>query len=80
MEDWFSLSHSKLGQAQEGYLKDLTITFKNILGQVARSYIVEKAFVSKRALPDFELDNDGEMAEVTYTIRGQDLIAGPSEA
>lgn len=26
-------------------------------------------FISKRALPDFDLDNDGEMTTITYTLK-----------
>ena len=43
-------------------------------GRVVRSYMLPGCFPPKLALPDFELDNEGEMAQHSYTMRADELI------
>jgi len=42
-------------------------------GRVVRSYMIEGCFPSKLGLPDLELSNEGEMAEHTYTMKGDGM-------
>jgi len=36
--------------------------------------MLEGLFPMKRALPEFDLDNDGEMATITYTMKADEVI------
>ena len=45
---------------------------QSTLGQ--KSWMIGGAWASKRALPAWELDNDGEMANITYTISYDEVI------
>ena len=56
------------------YKKVATVQAKDIHGKVAASYSLVGLAVSKRDLPDFEMANDGEMAEATYTFKYDDVL------
>ena len=38
-----------------------------------RSYMIRGCFPQKRALPDLEMENDGDLATVTYTLKGDEV-------
>lgn len=50
----------------------LTMFSQSLITQ--KSYMLEGLFPSKRTLPELELDNDGEMAMITYTMRADEVI------
>ena len=51
------------------YKKVATLLFKDIHGVTAVTYSLVSLAVSKRALPDLEMGNDGEMATIEYTFK-----------
>lgn len=66
MEAWF-----KLGQdpVQIIHKKICSIELESQSKLQRGTIALAGAFISKRALPDFDLDNDGEMTTITYTIK-----------
>ena len=71
MEVWYRESqdpvlptHKKVG----------TLRHSSISGQNNRSFTLNGAFPTKRVLPDLELENEGEMAGVEWTISVDDII------
>jgi len=56
------------------YKKPGTLIFKKISGAIGASFTLLGAFVKKRALPDAEMEGEGEMATVTYTISVDDHL------
>jgi hypothetical protein len=71
MESWYeeckdpvSPTHKKLGT--------LTMFSQSNLTQI--SYMLDGLFPQKRGLPDLDLDSDGEMAMVTWTMKGDEVF------
>ena len=56
------------------YKKVATMLWKSIDNQVAKSYQLLGLFASKRATPDAEKGNDGELALVEYTFKYDSMI------
>ncbi len=56
------------------YKKPGTVIWKTVSGAVAASRTLVGAFVSKRVDPDGEMANEGEQANVTYTISVDDIL------
>ncbi len=55
------------------YKKIGTLVLKAITGEVARVYALTGAFIKKRTTPDLELNNDGEQANVEWTVSVDDI-------
>jgi hypothetical protein len=61
--DPVSIFHKKMG----------TLMIFSQSGATTSSWLLEGMIAVKRKLPDLDLDNDGEMAVIAYTIKG-DII------
>lgn len=57
-----------------GYKKAGTLLLRSISGETIRSRSLIGAFISKRADPDLELVNEGEMAAYEYTVKIDDIL------
>lgn len=71
MELWYAESQ---GDVSPLYKKPGTLVHKSISGQVLRTYTLINLFPSKRVLPDLEMGNEGEMAQVEWTFRADDIL------
>jgi len=71
MELWYSESQDDVSPL---YKKAATLIHKSISGQVLRTYSLVNIFPSKRGLPDLEMANEGEMAQVEWTFRADDIL------
>jgi hypothetical protein len=56
------------------YKKIGTLIMQRVSGQGDRSYTLVGVFPTKRALPDLDLSNEGEMASVEWTMSVDDII------
>lgn len=56
------------------YKKGGTLVVQSISGAKTKSYTLVGLFVTKRALPDFEMGNEGDLAVVTYTFSADDML------
>lgn len=65
MEVWFLEGQDPVSPT---YKKSATISHKSASGRAVRNFTVGGCFVKKRALPDLDKSNEGEMATVTYTM------------
>lgn len=71
MEVWFQTCQDPVVPL---YKKPATLVLKNISGKVGRSFTLLGLFPSKRALPDLEMANEGEMATSTWTFKADDIL------
>lgn len=71
MELWFAQCQDPV---LPGYKKPATLVHKSITGNVLRTYSMIGLFPTKRALPDLEMGNEGEMAGVTWSFRADDIL------
>lgn len=71
MEAWFQEGQDPVSPL---YKKPGTLIITSLTGGNARTFSMPDLFVSKRTIPDFEFDNDGEMAEITWTLRASDML------
>jgi hypothetical protein len=71
MELWF-----KEGQdpVLSTYKKTGTLMLKSISGNTIRTYSLLGLFVSKRATPDLEMANEGEMAGIEWTFKADQML------
>lgn len=58
------------------YKKAATLIYKSISGTVTKTYTLLGVWVQKRTLPDAEMDNEGEMATVEFTLSVDQIIPG----
>lgn len=71
MQKWFKDSQDPV---QPGYRKTATLTMSPVvLNEVGKSYTILGLFPVKEKLPDLEMKNEGEMAEVEYTMAWTDI-------
>jgi hypothetical protein len=56
------------------YKRTATLTMYRIDGTPGRTFTLVGVFVKKRALPDMELANEGEMAGVTWSLSVDDIL------
>lgn len=56
------------------YKKVGTLVHKSISNGTVRSYSLVGVWISKRVLPDLEMQNEGEMATVEYTISIDEIL------
>lgn len=71
MEDWLIDSTDPVDPQ---YKKTGVLTKTSISGQRSISYTLIGLFPSKRATPDSEMENEGEMDVTTYTLNWDDII------
>jgi len=62
---------------QPGYKRAATMTWINIHGEVAGVWDIRGIFCSKRTLPDAEMGNDGEMAQIEWTFKHDSCVPIP---
>ena len=56
------------------YKKAATLIHQSIGGTIFRSFTLVGVFPSKRKLPDLEMANEGELAEVEWTLKFDDIL------
>ena len=56
------------------YKKVGTLIHKSNSGAVLRTYSLVGAYTNKRTLPDLEMENEGEMANVGWNIKVDDML------
>lgn len=70
LEEWFK-------EAQDPplpfYKRDGTLIMSSISGGNSRSFSLTGMFLSKRSLPDLEMANEGDMVEVTWTVKYDEI-------
>lgn len=71
MELWFKGSQDPV---VPGYKKPATVIYKSIQDTVLKTYTLVGVFPSKRKTPDAEMSNDGDMAEVEWTLKFDDIL------
>lgn len=71
MEAWFQESQDPVLPT---YKKPGTFIASSLSGASSKSYSFVDLFPSKRTIPDFEMDNDGELAIVMWTLRASDVL------
>ena len=71
MEVWYRESQDPVLPT---YKKVGTLIHKSNSGETLRTYSLLKAFPTKRVLPDLEMENEGEIALVEWTISVDDLL------
>lgn len=69
MEAWYN--DARLGVP--GYRKAVTLFMYSVSGITIKKFFLDKVFPSKRALPDLSMSNEGEMAVVVWTLRGNQI-------
>lgn len=57
-----------------GYKKIATLVLKSLSGLNLKPYPLTGLYISKRGTPDLEMENDGEMAAIVYTFKGDLMI------
>ncbi len=70
MELWFRESQDPVSPT---YKKPCTMTFVSVSGSGRRGFTLIGVFPKKRALPDLEMENEGEMASVVWTMSADDV-------
>lgn len=71
MELWFKESQDPVAPS---YKKAATLIHKSISGAVTKTYSLIAVFPKKRALPDLEMENEGELAVVKWTLSIDDVL------
>ncbi|MHA1572425.1 MAG: hypothetical protein ACTSX8_00370 [Alphaproteobacteria bacterium] len=66
MEAWLLAGRDPVAP---GYKRDATMVWKNIHGVVTATWSLVGLFVSQRVTPDGEMANDGEMADIEWTLK-----------
>lgn len=57
------------------YKKTGTLTKQSLTGMNTVSYILQGCFISKRSTPDVEMSNEGELDEIEWTFKFDQIIA-----
>lgn len=71
MEVWFKESQDPV---LPSYKKVATLIHKSISGAVLKTYSLIAVFPKKRSLPDLEMQNEGELAVVKWTLSIDDVL------
>lgn len=71
MEVWFRESQDPVLPT---YKKTLTLIMTSVSGNNDRSFTLTGVFPTKRATPDLEMANEGEMAGIEWTLSVDDII------
>ena len=70
MEAWYKTSQDPVSPT---YKLPATLTYRSITGQVERVYALSGLFPRRRALPDADMTNPGDMAQITWTFSADDI-------
>lgn len=71
LELWFRESQDPISP---GYKKACTLTHESLSGDNTRTFSLAGVFPMKRKLPDLEVKNEGELAEVEWTFSADDVL------
>lgn len=71
MELWYSEGQDPVSLT---YKKSATLIKQSISGNMLRTYTLISAWCSRRATPDLDMNNDGDMAVTEYTIQADDIF------
>lgn len=71
MEVWLREAQDPVSPA---YKKPATLIHRSLSGETLRTYTLLGVWVKSRALPDLELENEGEMAVVEFTLQADDVL------
>lgn len=71
MELWFSASQDPVS---DDYEKEATLICQSVSGAGLRTFSLIDLFPRKRGLPDLDIKNEGEMAEVEWTFSANDIL------
>lgn len=71
MELWYRESQDPVLPT---YKKPCTIIYKSVSGNIQRNFTLIGVFPKKRELPEMEMENEGEMGVVTWTMSADDVI------
>ena len=71
MEAWFIQGQDPISPT---YKKIASLVLKSGSGLVFRSFTLMGVYVSKRGTPDLEMENEGELAVITWTLKGDDMF------
>lgn len=71
MEVWFKEGQDPITPT---YKKPCTLGMDSLSGASSRNYTLVGVFVKKRALPDLDKENDGDMAMATWTLSYDDIL------
>jgi len=71
LEVWFTEAQ---GPVSPSYKKAGTLLYTSASGEVVRSYTVIGVFPKKRSLPEGEMKNEGEQANVEWVFSIDDLL------
>jgi len=71
METWFVEGQDPVSPT---YKKIASLVLKSGSGNILRSYSLMGLYVSKRGTPDLEMANEGELAIITWTLKGDEML------
>lgn len=71
MEAWFKESQPPVAPT---YRKPVTLLLESDTGQTIRSFTMKNVFPRKRALPEFDIKNEGGGAEVVWTFSFDEIM------
>lgn len=71
MEGWYAEGKDPVSLF---YKKDGVLTYYSQSGISQKSWLVAGGHLTKRSLPDAELDNDGDMAEIGWTCKVDEIF------
>lgn len=75
MEAWFLEAQDPVTST---YKKVATLTLQSGTGAIRRTYTLLGCWVSKRKTPDLEMENEGELAAVEWTMQIDQVIPVPA--
>lgn len=75
MEEWYAQTHGtgRSPTVDLGYKRTGTLRLSSLSNAIQAVFLLDELFPSKRALPDFEMENEGEMAQVEWSFRASDI-------
>src|SRR5690606_5954974 len=71
MEIWFREGQDPVLPT---YKKPATLIKRSLSGQTLRAYSLTGVFVSRRATADLEMDNEGEMDTIEWTLNADKVL------
>lgn len=71
IESWFVES---IDPVSGSYKKDGTVILQSISGDTIKTHSILGMFPSKKALPDLEMANEGELATIEWTFKADEVL------